>query len=164
MMSKIILLCGKIGSGKTTLAKQLEKEKGFVCFSADEKMLKNYGEIHDKNEFREKLTECISQIFDESLTLLKKGISVVLDFGFWTKKERDEAKKIFENFDVELVYLKSDDVENLKRISKRNTQKNAYYFDEETYYFLMKKFEEPANENQVVLETEKSIEDFIIKQ
>ena len=54
-MSKIILLCGKIGSGKTTLAKQLEKEKSFVCFSADEKMLKNYGEIHDKNELEKNL-------------------------------------------------------------------------------------------------------------
>lgn len=164
MMSKIILLCGKIGSGKTTLAKQLEKEKSFVCFSADEKMLKNYGEIHDKNEFREKLAECISQIFKESLSLLQKGISVVLDSGFWTKKERDEARLIFKDFDVELVYLKSDDIENLKRISKRNTQKNAYFFDEETYYFLMKNFEEPINENQTVLETEKDIEKFVLEQ
>ncbi|MBO5344420.1 MAG: ATP-binding protein [Clostridia bacterium] len=163
-MSKIILLCGKIGSGKTTLAKQLEKEKSFVCFSADEKMLKNYGEIHDKNEFREKLAECISQIFKESLSLLQKGISVVLDSGFWTKKERDEARLIFKDFDVELVYLKSDDIENLKRISKRNTQKNAYFFDEETYYFLMKNFEEPINENQTVLETEKDIEKFVLEQ
>ena len=41
-MSKVIMMCGVCGSGKTTYAKQKEKE-GYIRLSIDEEMWKAYG-------------------------------------------------------------------------------------------------------------------------
>ena len=41
-MSKVIMMCGVCGSGKTTYSKQKEKE-GYIRLSIDEEMWKIYG-------------------------------------------------------------------------------------------------------------------------
>lgn len=41
-MSKVIMMCGVCGSGKTTYSKQKEKE-GYIRLSIDEEMWKSYG-------------------------------------------------------------------------------------------------------------------------
>ena len=55
-MIKVIMMCGICGSGKTTYAKQKEKE-GYVRLSIDEEMWKTYGRkgIDYPNEQYEKL-------------------------------------------------------------------------------------------------------------
>lgn len=80
----IVLLCGKPGCGKTTLAKFLEDKFNFITLSADYFMLNLFGEVIVRNEFEEKLKKCKKVIFDLSKKLLDKNLNVVLDFGFWT--------------------------------------------------------------------------------
>ena len=84
---------GKPGCEKTTLAKFLEEKFNFIHFSADYFMLSLFGEIKDRNEFKESLKKCKEVIFDLSKKLLDKDIDVVLDFGFWTKNERNSISK-----------------------------------------------------------------------
>ena len=59
-MIKVIMMCGICGSGKTTYAKQKEKE-GYVRLSIDEEMWKIYGRkgIDYPNEQYEKLSEIV---------------------------------------------------------------------------------------------------------
>lgn len=59
-MIKVIMMCGICGSGKTTYAKQKEKE-GYVRLSIDEEMWKTYGRkgIDYPNEQYEKLSEIV---------------------------------------------------------------------------------------------------------
>jgi len=57
MMGKVILICGKIGSGKTTYAKRLVDELGAVIITRDEIMLGLFGShFYDESpELYEKL-------------------------------------------------------------------------------------------------------------
>ena len=161
-MGKLFLLCGKPGSGKTTLAKSLKEKFGLIHFSADDFMLKLFGEIEDRNLFEEKLRmtkNLIYQICDDVLV----NNNVVLDFGFWAKNEREEVKKRFKNHEVIVVYLKLDEDKIFSQIEKRNSnlKENEYFMDLNTFKILSSKFEEPTGEDFVVCnDTNKFVEEF----
>ena len=161
-MGKLFLLCGKPGSGKTTLAKALKKDYGLIHFSADDFMLKLFGEIEDRDMFDKKLKatkDLIYQICDDVL----RSNNVVLDFGFWTKRERKDLKNRFKNYEVIVVYLKLDDNKIFSQIENRNNnlKDNEYFMDLTTFKILSSKFEEPTIDECVVCEnTTKFVEEF----
>ncbi len=150
-MGNLFLLCGKPGSGKTTLAKSLKEKFGLIHFSADDFMLKLFGEIDDRNIFEQKLKATKDLIYTICDDLLVNN-NVVLDFGFWTKFERDEIIKRFKNNKVIIVYLKLDDDKIFNQIEKRNAnlKDNEYFMDKNTFEFLSSKFEEPTEEECVI--------------
>ena len=90
----LTLMVGLPGSGKTTLAKRLEEETGAVRFTPDEWHLFLFGddfhhpEEHALHDERHSRVEALQ--WDLGKKLLKKGISVILDYGFWAKEEREE--------------------------------------------------------------------------
>lgn len=95
-MIKVIMMCGICGSGKTTYAKQKEKE-GYVRLSIDEEMWKTYGRkgIDYPNEQYEKLSEIVEMALQkELLSLIQQGKHVVLDFSFWNKANRAYYKRL----------------------------------------------------------------------
>ena len=111
-MIKVIMMCGICGSGKTTYAKQKEKE-GYVRLSIDEEMWKTYGRkgIDYPNEQYEKLSEIVEMALQkELLSLIQQGKHVVLDFSFWNKANRVYYKRLIEKAGgtPELVYMKDE--------------------------------------------------------
>lgn len=150
-MNNLILLCGKTGCGKTTLASRLKNECGVIHLSADNFMLKLFGEISDRELFDQSLTKCKNLIYEITEQLLAKN-DVVLDFGFWGKSERDYVKSIFKNHNVILIYLKLDDEKIFNQIINRNQnlKENEYYIDKSTFDFLSKKFEEPTIDENII--------------
>ena len=129
-MNKLVLLCGKPGSGKTTIAKYLQQNHNYIHFSADDFMLKLFGEIQQRELFEQKLQLTKDLIYSICDQLLPNN-DVVLDFGFWTKSERLSVTNRFVNSQVKLVYIKLDDDEIYSRIQNRNNnlQPNEYYMD-----------------------------------
>ena len=96
-MSKVVMMCGVCGSGKTTYAKQLEKN-GFVRLSIDEEMWRVYGQRG--LDFPENQYEALSQkteiaLREKMIALINEGRDIVLDFSFWNKKDRDTYCKHF---------------------------------------------------------------------
>lgn len=79
-----------------------------------------------------------------------------MDWGLWTKKERNEIKSFFRvNFTAcEIHYLYIEDEEWIKRIGKRNGDlsssgdKDAYYVDAGLIEKCRMIFEEP-NDNEI---------------
>ncbi|MBQ8845294.1 MAG: ATP-binding protein [Clostridia bacterium] len=159
-MNQLVLLCGKVGCGKTTIATFLKENHNFIHFSADDFMLKLFGEISDQTLFQTNLNKCKELIYGITKNLLSANCNVVLDFGFWTKNEREYVKNLFKNFNVKIVYLKLERDENLKRISNRNSnlKENEYFIDEATFDILSSKFEEPKNEDFIIFKDIKSLE------
>lgn len=135
-MAKVILICGKICSGKTTYAERLRREHGSALLSCDEIMLSLFP--HQLGERHEEIAEQTQHyLFRKSLELLETNISVILDWGFWTKESRDFARTFYQSRKIacELHFVDVSDAMWQQNIQKRNRaildgQAQAYFVDE----------------------------------
>lgn len=139
-MAKVVLVGGRICSGKTTYARQL---RGAVLLSVDEVMLALFGQqVGEKHDEYARRTQDFLR--DKSVELVEAGVDVVLDWGFWTKDSRQSMKRFYRERSVACEFHFIDpDVETWKKqIAQRNHRileggDDAYFIDEN----LLRKFE-----------------------
>ncbi len=123
-MSTLYLICGMPGSGKTTLAKEIETRCKAVRLCPDEWISSIMEDKNEKNEL-DRLREPIEGLlWDLAKKLLTFNVDVVLENGFWSRDERLEflrrAKQVDPQVRVILHYLDLS-IESLwQRIQKRN--------------------------------------------
>ena len=156
-MSKVIMMCGVCGSGKTTFAKKKEKE-GFIRISIDEEMWKLYGArgIDYPNDNYEELSSIVeSKLQNDIVNYIKEDKNLVIDFSFWNKSTRKYYKNFLEELgaDIQLIYLKIDKETLKKRIESRNKNHdaNSQFIDEKTFEMYYNGFEDPKDEGEVVI-------------
>ena len=152
-MSKVYLICGKVCSGKTYLGKQMADELQAVRLSVDERMLAMnpsglFGDQHDQiaAQMRHELTL-------ESVSLVLSGVSVILDWGFWTKKSREEASRFYQKHGIayEWHYVDVSDERWEMNISHRNQAIQdgcdvGFIVDEGLRQKLLSLFETPSRD------------------
>ena len=149
-MAKVVMTCGRICTGKSTYAEKLRKELPAVVLSIDEITLALFrqeaGDMHDTYVERAK-----EYLYDKSVQIIETGINVVLDWGFWTKKERDYAREFYRSRGIknELHYIAVSDEEWQRRLDKRNSEVtagecSAYFVDEGLAAKFASIFEPPA--------------------
>ncbi|MBQ8826972.1 MAG: ATP-binding protein [Oscillospiraceae bacterium] len=148
-MSKVIMICGKLCSGKSTYAEKLKKNGKAVLLSVDELMLDilepRLGDMHDEYVRRTK-----GYLLKKSLEVLASEADVILDWGFWSRHERESVKGFYseKNICTELHYINVSDNEWTQRITRRNAlveagETSAYYVDEGLAEKFRSLFEEP---------------------
>jgi predicted kinase len=114
------LLCGLPGSGKTTLARELEDAYGAVWLNPDE-----WEAALDVDPFDEGFQARLEAAFWElTQRLLALGTSVLLDWGFWARSERDEKREAARTLGVavELRFLDAPFDELMSRVAARHTE------------------------------------------
>ncbi|NUW33299.1 ATP-binding protein [Nonomuraea sp. SMC257] len=85
---RLILLCGLPGSGKTTPARRWAREIPAVRLCPDEWMADLGIDMFD-DPTRDRLER---RFWEHAQDLLRLGQSVILEFGFWGRAERDEKR------------------------------------------------------------------------
>lgn len=116
------MICGLPGSGKTTLANELVKSREAVKLCADEwiyDLLDSQENISERDRLRLPVETLLHKL---ALELCAKGMTVILDNGFWVKEEREMYRKSATDLgiSVEIHYMDASNDLLWKRIQKRN--------------------------------------------
>ena len=118
---KVIVVCGKICSGKSYYSKKIQDSLKAVIISPDEatyELINNeQGEFY--NIFSERLNKYLTKKVGEIASV---GANVIFERGLWTKNDRKAIKEYYRNIGIEceIHYVCVDDETWMKNISERN--------------------------------------------
>ena len=121
----LTLMVGLPGAGKTTRAKELEQATRAVRFTPDEWHLFLFGDdFHDPREhaLHDQRHDRVEELqWRLGKRLLAQGVSVILDFGFWAKEQREEKYREAQALGVEfsLCYVHAPLEELCRRLEAR---------------------------------------------
>jgi predicted kinase len=154
-----VLLVGLTGSGKTTYARELEAA-GMVRLCVDEEVHARhgrYGVDYPEHEYREREAPVVAEVRRRLAELVAAGRSVVLDYGLWTRAERDEWKRLVEAAGGRwrLIHLDVPREVLLRRLAERNRRSdaNALTVTESALDDFIARFEPPSGEGEEVVRT-----------
>ena len=121
-MATLYLICGLPGSGKTTLAKQMESSQSALRLCPDEWIESLLIDIADTAELDRLRAPVESIQWEVAKRALLLGVNVILENGFWSQAERANYRSQAEGLgvQVELIYLHVDRDELWSRLSRRN--------------------------------------------
>jgi predicted kinase len=95
-MATLYFICGKIASGKTTLARQLAAEHGAAIICEDEWLVRLEAKIESFDDFVIHARRLRAAVTPHVVQLLRLGTSVVLDFPANTPNDRAWLRSLFE--------------------------------------------------------------------
>ena len=143
-MATAHLLHGFLGTGKTTLARRLEVEFLAIRFTPDEWMARVFGEDPPESTYQaceRALMDVMEPIWTGCLT---RGVDVVLDYGFWRRRERDEVRvRVKLTGSLPRLYrLSCPETEARRRVAARNASPlRTVYIAPETFDQLKARFQ-----------------------
>jgi predicted kinase len=149
-MATAHLLFGFLGSGKTTLARELEERHRAIRFTPDEWMARLFGEDPDVAIFKEKQAIIFALLEPMWLRCLRLGVDVVLDYGFWSRAERDHVRElvISSGSQVLLYNVECSAEEAWRRVSARNRQAHRSLYIAPATFDLLKGRVEPLQSDE----------------
>ena len=121
-MAVLHLMVGLPCSGKTTRARQLEKQTNALLLTTDVWHLRLYGSDVDTPEHDVRHAAIEKIMWDVAKRVLELGCDVILDFGCWARSERDDfrrrAQQVGAQFQIH--YMEASREELMRRLQERN--------------------------------------------
>jgi predicted kinase len=142
---RVVMMCGPGGAGKTTYAKRLERE-GWTRLSFEV-------EFWDRGittmPSAEVVAEVAADLKARLLHHVAAGNDVVLDFGFWFRRQRDEFRALLapQRIVPETVYIATGLETILSRVGDRHgARADDWPLTEQTATEYFERFEPPTPE------------------
>jgi predicted kinase len=150
-MTTLILMCGLPGAGKTTLARSLERERDALRLTPDDWILALGIDPYDEPQ-----RAVVEQLqWDVAMRALELGTSVILDFGFWSRRERDDFRVRASALGVgfEIHFVDAPRSELVARLAARNATAGPgdVLVDAEALDRYISWFEPPAPDELAIL-------------
>lgn len=143
-MSRVIFMCGPAGSGKSTYARRFEAG-GMVRLSFDVAVWRRgISTMPLPQDVRDEIEAGLRA---RLLELVAEGIDVVLDFSFWSRRMRDDYRRLLESTGVlpETFYLATDRETVLNRVrARRGSHADDFELAEELAVQYFDHFEPPT--------------------
>lgn len=170
----LVVVCGLIGTGKSTLSAGLAERIGFKVLRSDElrkgvagldKKEHNYEPFGEGIYSREFFDATYEALFEKACSLLEKGDGLILDASFKKEKYRSEARKIAHSFKTPFLLIEcrcSDEV--IKERLDIREREGVDISDGRWPVFLKQKndFEsitEISEKEHLIINTHKALED-----
>ncbi|AZE55586.1 hypothetical protein C4K03_3433 [Pseudomonas synxantha] len=155
-MPTLHLLCGKIASGKSTLAKTLAAEHRAIVLSEDHWLASLYpGEIQAIADYLRCAQRVRGVLGPLVVNLLETGVNVVLDFPANTLANREWLLGLAQTASVphRLHYLELDDATCRARLHARNAQgEHDFAATDAEFDLITRHFSVPSEEEGLVIE------------
>ena len=115
-------MCGLPGSGKTTRAKQLERERSALRLTPDEWIRPLYGASPTPEVLDAARGPVERLMWLVAARALGLHVNVILDFGFWSQGEREDFRRRAHELGAgsEVCFLNVPQQELLRRLTLRN--------------------------------------------
>src|SRR4030042_3295306 len=123
-MTKLYILCGIPFSGKSFLAKEIEKKFGHTRVDLDDVKFELYGENVKDEYLKQKDWDILYREGHRKVeSLLQKGKTVVYDTGNFTKHERNTVRQIANRLGIEITTIFVDTPKQIayERLSKNRS-------------------------------------------
>ena len=153
-MAKVYLICGRICSGKTWYAEQLREKVHAVILSTDEVTydLTDNAQGEGYPAFARRVNLYLRK---KAVQIVRAGASVILDWGFWTRTDRQEISEYYRaaGIEYEWHYMDFSEEQWERNIAERNRQIEAgsggpdFYVDERLKKKVLSLFETPQRED-----------------
>ena len=155
-MALLTIMCGLPGAGKTTVAREIESATRAVRLSPDEWMAALGNDLWDPDA-RSRVEALQWGLAEE---LLARGIDVILEHGFWSRAERDDARRRARQVgaDVCLRFLDVPLDELWARLKARNAAPDAIVVIPRHIleFWARERFEAPTAEELTAFDAEPS--------
>ena len=152
------LLHGFLGAGKTTFARQLERQLPAVRYTPDEWMSRLFGADPPAEHFGRHLEAIFDLIAAHWPMVIQCGADVVLDYGFWSRSSRDAARRQAAELgcNTRLYALQCSELTARRRCRERNCQlAGSLLITDATFDTLQSRFEPLApDESHTRIDTE----------
>jgi predicted kinase len=154
-MTTVHLICGFLGAGKTTFARELASREKALRFSPDELYLQLFtdGPTYELDAARfERLAGVVESLWTDAV---RAGTDVVLDFGFWDRQSREQVRALAHRLGAtpRLHWIRCSDETALARCLHRNGSPDAFLISREGYEEMCARFEAPSAEESPIVET-----------
>lgn len=148
----LVFFCGKMGAGKTTLSRQIAKERNAVRLSEDEWLGSLYpNKIQSLDDYVQHSKLLKNPMKELAASILNTGTDVVMDYPANTKSQRRWFREICDEASAphDMYYLEVSDEQCLERIAKRRReQPERSQTDTPEMFAQVTKFFVPPSEDE----------------
>jgi predicted kinase len=118
---RLTIMVGLPASGKTTTAGQMAADRGALRLTPDEWMIPLFGQDFRDDAYERRRDVLEGRLISVAIDVLRAGVDVVLDFGCWSRAERNGLRHLAAavGAECEIFYLTASEEEQSRRVRER---------------------------------------------